>query len=291
MAERLSLPVLARAWQMLLKGIEETSRASDPAAAAEMVLIRIAYTADLPAPDELIRALGGDAVPQRRGANEAPSAPAGRSLINELPTILQPAAKATTPAEQPQSPAPNLARASDEEAFDHLLAQTPADDASEQIVEGLGDEDDTPVSPLPAVTLRPLTTFADIVALAGDRRDARLKVHLEENVSLVKFDAAAGTIDLHLLAAAPSELGNELREKLNAWTSRRWMVALSKSRGERSIGDVRREREAAELATLSAHPAIAAILAEFPGAKIATVRDIDKTATELMVPPKKARSE
>src|SRR4029077_10809340 len=46
-AEKLSLRVLARAWQMLLKGVSEVEAASRPLAAAEMVLVRIAYAADL----------------------------------------------------------------------------------------------------------------------------------------------------------------------------------------------------------------------------------------------------
>src|SRR5512145_376635 len=48
---RLSMAILARAWQLLLKGLEETADAPNPTAAAEMVLIRLAYTADLPPPD------------------------------------------------------------------------------------------------------------------------------------------------------------------------------------------------------------------------------------------------
>ncbi len=66
-------------------------------------------------------------------------------------------------------------------------------------------------------------------------------------MSLVRFDGAAGAIDLFLLPGAPSEIANELREKLNKWTGRRWVVVLSKTQGEPPIGQVRREREAAEL--------------------------------------------
>ena len=61
LAERLSVAILARAWQLLLKGLDELSRAPNQAAAAEMVLIRLAYTADLPAPGDIINALGGGA--------------------------------------------------------------------------------------------------------------------------------------------------------------------------------------------------------------------------------------
>ena len=56
-AAKLSMRVLSRMWQMLLKGITEVQSATRPAAAAEMVLVRIAYVADLPTPDEAIRML------------------------------------------------------------------------------------------------------------------------------------------------------------------------------------------------------------------------------------------
>ena len=52
-AAALSMRVLSRTWQMLLKGIAEVQAAGRPVAAAEMVLVRIAYAADLPTPDEV----------------------------------------------------------------------------------------------------------------------------------------------------------------------------------------------------------------------------------------------
>jgi DNA polymerase-3 subunit gamma/tau len=59
LADKLGMPVLARAWQMLLKGIEEAQEAYSPAQAAEMVLVRLAYVAELPAPADLVRSLSG----------------------------------------------------------------------------------------------------------------------------------------------------------------------------------------------------------------------------------------
>ena len=55
MARDLGLPVLARAWQMLLRGIDEIRTAPDARAAAEMLLLRLACVADLPSPAELAR--------------------------------------------------------------------------------------------------------------------------------------------------------------------------------------------------------------------------------------------
>ena len=57
LAERLSMPALARAWQMLLKGHDEVRNSPRPLAAADMVLVRLAYAADLPPPGELHRRL------------------------------------------------------------------------------------------------------------------------------------------------------------------------------------------------------------------------------------------
>jgi DNA polymerase-3 subunit gamma/tau len=55
---RLALPVLARTWQMLLKGLAEAQAAPQALAAAEMALIRIMHVADLPTPGELVKRLG-----------------------------------------------------------------------------------------------------------------------------------------------------------------------------------------------------------------------------------------
>jgi DNA polymerase III subunit gamma/tau len=54
-ADTLAMPALSRAWQMLLKGIQETATASNSMQSAEMVLIRLAHAMDMPPTDELVR--------------------------------------------------------------------------------------------------------------------------------------------------------------------------------------------------------------------------------------------
>ncbi|MGH7025077.1 MAG: DNA polymerase III subunit gamma/tau [Caulobacteraceae bacterium] len=56
----LSAGSLSRLWQMLLKALAETRAAPDPAAAVEMSLIRLAYAADLPGPEDALKALRGE---------------------------------------------------------------------------------------------------------------------------------------------------------------------------------------------------------------------------------------
>jgi len=57
MSAKLGMPALARAWQMLLKGLGEVRDAPAPDQALEMVVIRMAHLADLPTPGDLIRKL------------------------------------------------------------------------------------------------------------------------------------------------------------------------------------------------------------------------------------------
>jgi DNA polymerase-3 subunit gamma/tau len=52
-----SAGTLSRLWQMLLKAHEEVRRAPDAMAAAEMAIIRLCYAADLPGPEEALKAL------------------------------------------------------------------------------------------------------------------------------------------------------------------------------------------------------------------------------------------
>jgi DNA polymerase-3 subunit gamma/tau len=103
LAARLSLPVLARAWQMLLKGHEEVRAAPRPLAAADMVLVRLAYAADLPPPGELARRVAEGAEPKADGrAAPSPAPPAARkpapASVAEASPTAPPASASPAPA-------------------------------------------------------------------------------------------------------------------------------------------------------------------------------------------------
>ena len=73
----LSAGSLARLWQMLLKSLDEVRRAPDPAAAVDMVLIRLAYAADLPGPEEALKSLRGEGPALGAPDPRPPSRPGG----------------------------------------------------------------------------------------------------------------------------------------------------------------------------------------------------------------------
>jgi DNA polymerase-3 subunit gamma/tau len=97
LAGRLSMRVLTRAWQMLLKAIEEVPIAPTAMMAAEMAVIRLTHVADLPPPEELIRRLtegGGVVRADPRGSGGGGGGPAAR-----LVSVAGGASVATSPPE------------------------------------------------------------------------------------------------------------------------------------------------------------------------------------------------
>ena len=85
---------------MLLKGLDEASRAPRPFAAAEMLVIRMCYTAQLPSPADIIGELAGK--PASNGGAPTPRHRPGRGRS------ARPGLSARSEAGQPQSPATPL---------------------------------------------------------------------------------------------------------------------------------------------------------------------------------------
>ncbi|HHK74563.1 MAG TPA: DNA polymerase III subunit gamma/tau [Rhizobiales bacterium] len=102
MAAGLDMRVLARAWQMSLKGLAEIRAADKPLSAADMLLVRMAYAADMPPPEDLVRQLASQ-TPSGTGApaRSAPAPQGGPQAQSGAPP-----ASFAPPADQTPDPAP-----------------------------------------------------------------------------------------------------------------------------------------------------------------------------------------
>jgi DNA polymerase III subunit gamma/tau len=118
LAKRLSMPVLARAWQMLLKGHDEVRNSPRPLAAADMVLVRLAYAADLPPPGELARRLKEESA-SGNGAGQRPE-PAPSSP-EPAPARAQAEQAEDVPSPESENPAPPQALPAPQ-SFEDLVA-------------------------------------------------------------------------------------------------------------------------------------------------------------------------
>ena len=112
MAGKLGIPVLTRSWQMLLKGLSEARAAPMPLQAVEMVLVRMAYAAELPSPADAIKSLESGAVSARPSASASPPSGGGvravarGSAMPSAEAVSQPTAQLAPQAVPVQMPAP-----------------------------------------------------------------------------------------------------------------------------------------------------------------------------------------
>jgi DNA polymerase-3 subunit gamma/tau len=114
-ADKLSLGVLARTWQILLKGVEDVKDSPRPLASAEMALIRLAYASDLPTPEETIRKLSQASDGPRHAPAPSGGGGAPRASMRLAATAPAPVAPASTPP-PPAAPVSRLTR------FDDVVA-------------------------------------------------------------------------------------------------------------------------------------------------------------------------
>jgi DNA polymerase-3 subunit gamma/tau len=237
LAEKLPVSALARIWQMLLKGLEEVQIAPSPLQAAEMVLVRLAYVADLPTPAELVRSVVEPSTsgPHRgNGAIVASHGPAPSVAV----TLPRPT--------DPSSSGPSAASAL------RVAAEVPDPNA--------GPEPD----PMPQ-------TFAEVVALFEKHREALIRSHLWSDIHLVHFEP--NHIEFRPGPGAPKDLANRVGQLLSEWTGSRWLIAISEAEGEPSLRQQEEGRERNLRNEVANHPLVQAVFETFPGATIAAVRE------------------
>jgi DNA polymerase-3 subunit gamma/tau len=263
-ASALSVRVLSRTWQMLLKGIPEVQASNRPVSAAEMVLIRVAHAADLPTLDEALKSLGD--TPQASGTLNGGGRPA-LSAAASAPSVGGVVAQSRMPVGSGGGQTMRLVEAAEPPA-PFVAPAAPAVEAP------------------PAV---PVKSLADIAALADANRDMLFKTQFKNCIRLVRIEP--GRVDVSLTADAPRSLVTDLSARLEKWTGRRWMVSVSREEGGQTLAEMESAKRDSAMLDARSDPAVAAILSRFPGSKIIDVRipnapDAESGAADL--PPEAA---
>ncbi len=233
LSAKLTMPTLSKTWQILLKGLEEVNTAPNPQSAAEMVIIRLTYAADLPDPADLIKKLKD--APQQTISPHA--APLGRVTDTPPPLIT---AKTTS------SNAPLQTRSNTETARALSFDESPA-------------------------ALQPINTLEDIIALLRKNEEFLLAEQLYHCAHLVKLKQ--GRIEFRLSENAAPELSQNLQKALKSITQSHWMVVISNDRGAQTLSDRDESKRLQALADMAQTPLVKNILEFFPEAQLVKILD------------------
>ena len=242
LSAKLSMPTLAKTWQILLKGLAEVQAAPNGQSAAEMVLIRLSYAADLPDPAQLLKTLkdmpkdAGASAPVSNPGGGAANAPVARSG-GGVPETVQ------APVEAPRSPRGDGPRAT--------LAVVP--DAE----------------PQPVIQIK---TLEDVVAVLEQHDEMLLAASVSQYVHLVKLEE--GLLEIRPEEQAPAKLAQDLGQALKRITDTRWMVTISSAPGDPTLAQRQEESIAAEREEVLNMPIIKEILNVFPDAEIKAINSV-----------------
>lgn len=254
LAQKLAMRALTRTWQILFKGYDEVAGAGNALQAAEMVLVRLAYAADLPSPDELATRLSNAptsgpvaAAPVPRGnggGGGGASASAAQAVRSQRPEPARFEEPAAAPAPQPR----------------------PTASASPQ-------------------------SYAELVELAGTKRDLLVQHALKSNLRPISF--AEGRIEVALVAGADPNIIQTLSARLKLWTGSNWMISVGTSTAELvpTIREVETQKTEDQKAAAHDDPLVRAILETFPGARVSNVTIREEEAPMSELPPLSAYDE
>ena len=267
----LGIAKLGRAWQMLLRGHEEVSKAPNPAAAFEMLVIRLAHTANMPTPGDILQKLPNaphTRVKETSAATKGSTAPPAESVQqSSAPLEAEPVAHPTTSMHmsgnggQQQALADNMPP----DIESHLAGILPAEAHPGEI---------TPAEPPPKDVAAPsITSLADIATLAEAKDEMLLAARVRTHLRLVALHP--GSLEVALTERAPDSLIGDLAKYLTEWTGQRWLVSISDGPGGKTLAEERTEQADALKSEITETPLVKTILTLFPGSKIEAIKPSD----------------
>ncbi|MDH3664734.1 MAG: DNA polymerase III subunit gamma/tau, partial [Alphaproteobacteria bacterium] len=234
MASALSHGTLSRAWQMLLKGLDDLRIAPSPLVAAEMLIIRLAHAADLPTAEVLLGLsepnAGGNPGAGSPGGGKTSSdgkgsGGGGHDLAAAKPS--QPAPKANGLEPKPNGRDHEAPASTPPPPSADAPSMAPASADKPQPVR------QTPVNGVPAAPAAPVGCFEDAVHLFKRHDKPLLHGWLHGQARLVHF--APGLIELEKGDMLLAERRQEMAALLKEWTGQPWQIVESDHAGAPSL--------------------------------------------------------
>ena len=249
LTELAAMPLLTRAWQLLLKGIDEVQQAPNAFEAAEMILVRLAYASTLPTPYELMR---------------------GQQLQVPAPAALPTAALSPAPTAK-AAPAPKESAATPAVAEVASVASDTASAAAPITAAPIAADPRPPVEAIPATAAIPAmpVDFAQLVERLADHNPL-LASQLRQNASLVLYEPPL--LRLHMPNLPPPSWWQELEKTLRQVVAADWLVQSADAPGGLSLKDQAEAEWVALQSKIADNPALQQLQQGFPDLSITAIK-------------------
>lgn len=243
LSSSVSIAVLSRMWQMMIKGLSELNIAPSPLDALEMILIRIAYSAHLPTPAELLKE-----VKKKSDAEN----------INISPVTVRPAGDRGFSSQHTEFVAQKPIPLNTEEkaSFEPEIVSNKQNAADMH-------------EPSEKVFSRTFSGPEEFASYLEQQKKPLLLYALKNDVSFEEFEN--GRIKIALSEKAAPDLINNLQKALTEATGAKWQIEIRKGPVGETLADKEQNIFNDNKKAVSEYPLVKAILSEFKGAKIETL--------------------
>ena len=201
-SDDINMTTLIVFWQFILKVIDELSVVSNPILSLEMLVVRLVHLKDMPTYDKLLDSFKKNNLDETKEDNNIIIESKNKKKIindeNQITKISKNQIKNTIQTKP-------------------VLSSSKQKNLSTNIVK------------------EKLSSFEDLIYLAGKKKEIQLKYDLEKNVNLIKF--SEGKIDISFNQNLDKNFVRNLSTKLVEWTGNRWVITLSKETGEKTFSE------------------------------------------------------
>lgn len=261
MADNLSMGALTAVWQMLLKGILEIKQADYPLKALEMLIVRLAYAADMPTPAQIIEdikkntsAFNGEGVASVQHVH-ASTVAKGSAIVPDVVAKSNPNVADETLATE------NIAQFQK-----NVFSNIPVNNGGVQTNDMSNGAN---ISNENAATVQ-ITSIKDMAKLARENKEMLLAFNIENHIRPIEI--SNGKFVCAFTEDAPDHLSMTLAKFLTKATGISWSVETRASAAAKTQNEVKQEKKERELAELKQDPLVAGVLNAFKGAKIEAVK-------------------
>jgi len=119
-----------------------------------------------------------------------------------------------------------------------------------------------------------INSFDELIDICTSKKELKLKFELEKNVNLVKFEK--NRIEISFNDSLDKDFVKDLSTKLFDWTKERWIITLSKSKGDLSIREKKENEKKILIEKAKQTEIYKNFMENFPDAELVDVKSISK---------------
>lgn len=239
LSNQVDVETLITFWQFSIKSLEELNIVSNQNLSIEMFLIRLIHLKKIPKLEELLRNI--------ETSQDKTSSKEIETLSNIKNEIKEDIIKETN---QSTNQIKNIIQEK-KEILDN-----------DQISELLNENKNPPEI---------VSSFDNLISLCLKHKEMQLKYDLEKNVNLVKF--SNGQIECSFNENIDKNFIKNLSTKLFDWTGKRWIITLSKEKGQPTHQEIKLEKKQTQLDEAIKTNVYKKMLEAFSDAKLITVEE------------------